>query len=217
MLIHRWDAAAAPDEWRSWLATTAPFGQLVVNNLDRDEAPIVVPTHAALEGDLLLVHLARPNPAWPHIEAARRVKFVLSDNDAYVPSTWRANPDAPSETGVPTSYYAAVQFTCIPRVIDDPEAKAELLRVQMRHIQPEGGHAEIAVGVAPYGGMLPGIRGLELPILEIAAKFKYDDQKPAEYRERVAHLLEQRDRPHDAGAAQQQRRRLALVDQRRSS
>ena len=110
MLIHRWDAAAAPDEWRSWLATTAPFGQLVVNNLERDEAPIVVPTHAALEGDLLLVHLARPNPAWPHIEAARRVKFVLSDNATHTcpahgvrTPTPRARPASPPATTPPSS------------------------------------------------------------------------------------------------------------------
>lgn len=211
MLIHRWDAAAAPDEWRSWLATTAPFGQLVVNNLDRDEAPVVVPTHAALEGDALLVHLARPNPAWPHLEAARKVRFTIVGDDAYVPGSWRAKAGEPAANGVPTSYYAAVQLTCVPRVIDDAEGKAALLRAQLRHVQPEGGHAEVGVGSEPYGRMLAGIRGLELAIVDVAAKFKYDDRTPVEDRERIARLLEQRARPHDAGAARQQRRRLALV------
>ena len=90
MLIHPWDAAADDDEWRRWLGTDVPFGELVVNNLDRDEAPLVVPTHAALRGDALLVHLARPNPVWPHLEAARKVRFVVAGDDAYVPGTWRA-------------------------------------------------------------------------------------------------------------------------------
>jgi transcriptional regulator len=216
MLIHRWDAPATPDEWRSWLGTTAPFGQLVVNNLDRDEAPVVVPTHAVVDGDALLVHLARPNPVWPHIEAARKVRFVVAGDDAYVPSMWRAKADS-RENGVPTSYYAAVQLVCIPRVIDEPDSKAALLRTQMRHLQPEGGHAEIGVGIEPYGGMLPGIRGLELVIEEVAAKFKYDDQKPAEHREQVARLLDERGLPHDAGAAAEQRRRLALVGQRQKT
>jgi transcriptional regulator len=211
MLIHPWDAATAPDEWRAWLGTTAPFGQLVVNNADPAEAPVVVPTHAAIEGGSLLVHLARINPAWPHLEAARRVRFAVVGDDAYVPSTWRARAGGADENGVPTSYYAAVQFTCVPRIVDDAEAKAALLRDQMRHLQPEGGHAEIAVGVDPYGGMLGGIRGIELAIVEVAAKFKYDDHNPLDHRERVAARLERRGLPHDAGAAAQQRRRLALV------
>ena len=76
MLIHPWDAAA-PDEWRRWLGTTAPLGQLVVTNNDPAEAPIVVPTHAVIEGPDLLVHLARPNQAWPHITAHPRVLFTV--------------------------------------------------------------------------------------------------------------------------------------------
>ncbi len=215
MLIHRWDAQATSDEWRQWLGTTTPFGQLIVNNLDRDEPPLVVPTHAVLEGDVLLVHLARPNPVWPHLETARRVRFSVVGADAYVPGTWRATPGAPVEHGVPTSYYAAVLLTCAPRVIDEPEAKAALLRAQMERIQPEGGHAEIGVGLAPYGGMLAGIRGVELAIVDVAAKFKFDDHKPAEHRERVADLLDARGLPHDADAAAEQRRRLALTGERR--
>ena len=174
MLIRPWDAPIDPDEWRSWLPSSAPFGELVVNNLDPDEAPIVLPTHVALEGELLLAHFAAPNPAWPHLERARRVRFSISGDDAYVPSTWRAAEGAPTENGVPTSYYAAVQLICAVEIVDDPEGKAGLLRAQMRHTQPEGGNAPIAVDADPYGRMLAGIRGLRLPIVEIAAKFKFD-------------------------------------------
>jgi transcriptional regulator len=211
VLIHRWDAAATPDEWREWLGTTAPFGQLIVNNVDPHEAPIVVPTHAVLHGEALLVHLARPNPVWPHLAAARKVLFTVIGDDAYVPSTWRAKADGPVENGVPTSYYAAVQLTCAPTLVDDPEAKAELLRTQMAQLQPEGGNAAISVGVAPFGPMLNGIRGVTLAIVEVAAKFKYDDQKPVEHREAVAQLLDARGCPHDAGSAAQLRRRLATA------
>jgi hypothetical protein len=34
MLVHPWDASVSDDEWREWLGTIAPFGQLVVNNAD---------------------------------------------------------------------------------------------------------------------------------------------------------------------------------------
>lgn len=209
MLIRPWDAPLDPDEWRTWLRTTAPFGQLVVNALDPDEAPIVLPAHVAIDGHTLLLHLAAPNPGWPHIERARRVRFAIVDDYAYLPSTWRGAAGSPAESGVPTSYYAAVQFTCVPHVVDDPEGKTAILRAQLAHAQPEGGHAAVAVDEPPYGPLLPGIRGLRLEIVEIVAKFKFDDHKPVEFRRRIAARLDARGQPHDGGAAQQVRRRMA--------
>ena len=43
------------------------------------------------------------------------------------------------------------------------------------------------------------------------AKFKYDDHKPVEHRERVIDNLEQRGNALDSGAATQQRRRLSAI------
>jgi transcriptional regulator len=211
MLIHPWDAALDDGEWREWLGTAAPFGQLVVNNNDPSEAPMVVPTHAVVEIDTVLIHLARPNPVWPHLENAQKVAFTVIGDYAYIPSNWRAKAGGPDEDGVPTSYYATVQFTCTPTIIDDPEEKASLLRAQISRIQPEGGHAEIAVGLPPYGRMLSGIRGVRLDIVEVTAKFKYDDHNPIEHREGVSTLLDDRGLLHDRGAAQQQRRRLSAI------
>jgi transcriptional regulator len=207
VLIHPWDDAA-PDEWRRWLGTTAPFGQLVVTNNDPAEAPVVVPTHAVIEGPDLLVHLARPNPAWPHITAHPRVLFTVIGDDAYVPSTWRAKAGGPDEDGVPTSYYATAQFTCDAEIVTDPEAKAELLRTQLRHLQPDGGYALVDVNEPPYGRMIPGIWGLRLRIVDVVAKFKYDDHNPEEHRRAVIDRLAARGGVHDAGAAAQQSRRL---------
>jgi transcriptional regulator len=207
MLIHPWDSAAS-GEWRRWVGT-APFGQLVVTNDDPAEAPLVIPTHAVLDGEVLLIHLARPNPAWRHISARPRVVFSVIGDYAYIPSTWRAKAGGPDEDGVPTSYYATVQFVCDATIIDDPEHKAELLRTQLRHLQPEGDHAAVDVAQPPYGRMLPGIRGLRLPIVEVVAKFKYDDHNPIEHRVRVAEGLSNRGEAHDAGAAAQQLRRLS--------
>jgi transcriptional regulator len=208
MLIHPWDAPLDAHEWLDWLGAPAVFGQLAVNNFDPAEPPVVVPTHAVLDGDVVLVHLARPNPVWPHLEAATKVLFTVIGDYAYIPSTWRAKAGGPDEDGVPTSYYATVQLTCTPTVLDDPEAKAALLRTQMGALQPEGGHAEIGIGLEPYGRMLPGIRGLRLDIVHVAAKFKYDDHNPVEHRQRVSAALDRRGALHDPGAAAQQRRRL---------
>jgi transcriptional regulator len=106
----------------------------------------------------------------------------LVDDYAYFPTTWRAKAGGPDEDGVPTSYYSAVQLTCHAQIVDDPQDKAELLRRQLAHFQPQGDHAQVAVDMPPYGRMLSGIRGLRLHMTSVAAKFKYDDHNPQEHR-----------------------------------
>jgi transcriptional regulator len=211
VLIHPWDAAIDTVEWRDWLASTDRVGMLAVGNLEPAQAPLVVPTHFTRAGDDLLIHLARPNPVWPHLEAATEVRLTVVGDDAYIPTYWRAKAEEPDEHGVPTSYYTSVQFVCTPTVVDDPGGKAEILTAQLADFQPEGRHAQVAADTAPYGRMLPGIRGLRLTVQRVEGKFKYDDDKPVEHRERVIDRLEQRGKGLDAGAAAQQRRRLAAI------
>ena len=63
MLIQPGDAAISDTEWRNWLAGH-DFGQLAVND-PGNGAPHVVPTHFAVAGGTLLVHLARQSQAPP--------------------------------------------------------------------------------------------------------------------------------------------------------
>ncbi|WP_328414666.1 FMN-binding negative transcriptional regulator [Micromonospora sp. NBC_00389] len=211
MFIQPWDSALDPAEWHDWLSATDRFGVLAVNNLDPAQAPIMVPTHFTARSDELLIHLARPNPVWPHLEAAAEVRLAVIGDYAYIPTYWRTKPGDADEDGVPTSYYATVQFVCRPTIIDDPQGKAQILATQLADFQPEGRHGTAAVDAQPYGRMLPGIRGLRLAVVRVDAKFKYDDHKPVEHRERVTDHLQQRGHGLDAGAAVQQRRRLAAI------
>lgn len=211
MLIHPWDAAIGTAEWQQWLAGTDRFGMLVVNNVDPAQAPVLVPTHFTVAGEELLIHLARPNPVWPHLQAATEVRVAVTGDYAYIPTYWRAKAGGPAEDGVPTSYYTAVQFVCRPTIVDDPEGKVEILTTQLGDMQPEGGYATVAVDDGPYGRMLPGIRGLRLAVVRVEAKFKYDDHNPVEHRHRVIGNLEARAHGLDTGAAAQQRRRLAAI------
>src|SRR6266700_5527890 len=164
MLIHPWDAATGSAELQDWLAATDRFGMLAVNNLDPARAPLVLPLHFTVAGDELLIHLARPNPVWPHLEAASEVRLAVTGDYAYIPTYWRAKAGGPDEDGVPTSYYTAVQFLCRPTVIDDPHGKADILTTQLGDFQPEGHHAAVDVDATPYGRMLSGIRGLRLAV-----------------------------------------------------
>ncbi|MDA8061613.1 MAG: FMN-binding negative transcriptional regulator [Actinomycetota bacterium] len=165
-------------------------------------------------GAELLVHLARGNPVWPHLEAAAEVRLAVVGDHAYIPTYWRAEPGRAEEDGVPTSYYSAIEFLCHPKIVDDPSGKAEILASELAQFQPEGRHSRVDPDAAPYGPMLAAIRAVRLLVLAVDAKFKYDDQRPAEHRTVVAGLLEQRGRPLDAAAADQQRRRLAEVGNR---
>ncbi|MFB7200337.1 FMN-binding negative transcriptional regulator [Streptomyces sp. NPDC056240] len=210
MFIQPWDAGLDDAEWQTWIAGGHDFGQLSVNGLP-GQPPTVVPTHFTSDGIQLLIHLARPNPVWKAIEHDPNVTFTVIGDYAFIPGPWRAKPDTPPTDGVPTSYYVAVQFTCRAHIVDDPEAKAELLRRQLAHFQPDGDHGPVAVDQPPYGRMLPGIRGLRLEVTDVRAKFKYDDHKPVEHRTAVADRLTERGQGLDAPTARQQRRRLDRI------
>ncbi len=207
MLIHPWDAPLDDDEWRGWLAQGRDFGQLIGSGA---EWPVVVPTHFVLDGDLLLVHLARPNPIWTSIESSGRVVLSVIDDYAYVPGYWRAAPGTPEGEGVPTSYYSAVQLRCRAELVDDPAEKAALLAKQLRHFQPEGRYAEpTAEDGGAHARLLSGIRGVRLSVVEARAKFKFDDHKPAALRQTISGRLQQRNGGRDATASAEQLRRMS--------
>jgi transcriptional regulator len=210
MFIQPWDAALDEAEWQTWIAEGHDFGLLSVNG-PLGHSPTVVPTHFTSDGDHLLIHLARPNPVWQTLEYDPNVTFTVIGDYAFVPGPWRTKPDTPPTDGVPTSYYAAVQFTCQAHIVDDPEAKADLLRRQLAHFQPDGDHGLVAADQPPYGRMLPGIRGLRLEITDVRAKFKYDDHKSTEQRADIADRLTERSQGLDVPTARQQRRRLDRI------
>lgn len=110
MFIQPWDAALDDIEWQAWVADGHDFGLLSVDGL-RGHAPIVVPTHFTVGKNTLLIHLARPNPVWKTIEVDPNVTCTVASDYAFVPGPWCAKPGTPLADGVPTSYYAAVQFT----------------------------------------------------------------------------------------------------------
>ncbi|MEV0095553.1 FMN-binding negative transcriptional regulator [Streptomyces sp. NPDC050738] len=207
MLIHPWDAPSEDGEWQQWLAAH-DFGQLAVNGLP-GEPPSVQPMHFVYDDEHgeILTHLARPNPIWPALLASPQVLLSVVDDYAFVPGPWQAPAGTPSEHGVPTSFYAAVQLRCTAHLVDDPQEKAALLNRQMAHFQPEGGSAAAAVGEAPYGRMLSGIRGLRLQVTDVRAKFKYASHKPLDVQEQIADGLAERGGPLDEAARAHQLRR----------
>jgi transcriptional regulator len=208
VLIRRHDAALDDDEWRAFLGSR-DFGELVAGGHGRD-VPVIVPTHFIYDGqETIRLHLAAPNPVWSAIEENPTVVMSVFDAYTYVPTQWNANADAPIEYGVPTSYYAAVQAICEATVIDDAAALTAILRRQLEHFQPEGGHAPVEPGDNRYARLLPGIRGLELRMREVHAKFKFGGNKSTDQRGTIAAHLAERARGNDLSARAHLLRRLA--------
>ncbi|MFC9327410.1 FMN-binding negative transcriptional regulator [Kitasatospora sp. NPDC057015] len=203
MLLRSWDRGEDA-EWRAWLAAGRDFGLLAANGTD-GRGPVLVPTHFLLDADAgeILLHLAAPNPIWAALRADPQVTLSVTDDHAFAPGRWRGDP------GTPTSYYASVQFSCTAETVEDAAGKAEILNRQLAHFQPEAPEVRVVPGAEPFGGLLPGLRGLRLTVREVRAKFKYDDKKPADEQRAIAGLLAERGQGLDAGARAQLLRRNA--------
>ncbi|EME50829.1 FMN-binding negative transcriptional regulator [Amycolatopsis decaplanina] len=204
MLIHPWDAAHDDAEWQAWLSTH-DFGQLIAGGAGRD-LPVVNPVHFVYDDDrTVLLHLARPNPVWPLLEEHPRALLAVIDDHTYIRSDWNTPADPPH--GVPTSYYASVQLECDVRLIDDAAEKAVLLDRQLAHFEPSGDRVGVSATEAPDKRLLPGIRGVELTVTGVRAKFKFGGNKQPADRSRIDAELARRDGPMDARARAQLARR----------
>jgi transcriptional regulator len=199
VLIHRWDTAIDDEEWRSFVVTQG-FGHLVAAGKDRDY-PAIVPTQFALtrgdEGqDVILLHLARPNPMWAAIEENPRVVMSVAGDWAFIPASWKAIGDEDPARGIPTTYYSAVQLRGTAEVVDDPEQIAALLRRQLATLPIDEGQ----VDPSEHGATLRAIRGIRITVTEVRAKFKYGGNVDVPHRMAVAEHLALREGPGDRAA-----------------
>ena len=194
MLVHRWDAPIDDDEWRTFVAAQG-FGHLVAAGRGR-EVPVVVPTQFIVDGDAVLLHLARPNPVWAAIDENPMVLLSIAGDWSYIPSAWKAIGDEDPLLGIPTTYYGAAQLTARAEIIDEPERVADVLRAQLATLQPDLD----VVDPRDHGPRLGQIRGLRLDIVEVRAKFKYGGNVDRDHRLAVADRLAERDGPGDAAA-----------------
>jgi transcriptional regulator len=193
VLIREVDDTTGPDEWRAFLVAQG-FGHLVAAGRGR-EVPVVVPTQFIVDGDDVVLHLAKPNPVWSAIDENPTVLLSVAGDWAYVPGAWKAVGEEAPAVGIPTTYYGAVQLTARAEVLDDPEAVLSVLRLQLGVLEPDG-----LVDPAHHVKRLPAIRGLRLHVTGVAAKFKYGGNVDADHRLAVADRLAARNGPGDAAA-----------------
>jgi transcriptional regulator len=195
VLIHPWDAGASEEQWTSFVRAQG-FGHLVAAGRGREVA-VVVPTQFALvSAELVVLHLARPNPVWAALEENPAALLSVAGDWAYIPAAWKAIGAEDPRMGVPTTYYAAVQLIGTAEVVDDDAGKAAVLREQLAVTEPG---SEVADPLE-HGRRLNGIRGIRLAVREVRAKFKYGGNVDAEHRAAVADRLAARGGPGDAAA-----------------
>jgi len=178
------------------------FGHLVAGGGPDRAVPVVVPTQYVLDGDDVLLHLARPNPIWAALEEHPVVVLSVAGDWAFIPSAWKAIGDEDPELGIPTTYYGAVQVEADAEVLTEPEAVAEVLRRQLAALQPDVPVADPTV----HGPRLSAIHAIRLRPRTIRAKFKYGGNVDQAHRDAVAVRLQERDGPGDAAALTHLRR-----------
>ena len=159
VLIHPWDAGTSEQEWVDFVRAQG-FGHLVAAGRDRD-VPVVVPTQFALAVDAaqVVLHLARPNPIWTALDENPDGRAEHCRRLGLRPGRVEGDRRRGPALGRAHDVLRGGAAHRGRRGVDDPGAKAEILRVQLGVTEP---------GRAPptrpsTGGCSTGIRGLRLP------------------------------------------------------
>lgn len=198
MLIRAHDDGSADSaRWRAFVRAQG-FGQFIAAGAGRPFA-VAVPTQFVLEEARVVLHLARPNPVFAALEENPHAMLSVTGDWAYVPGTWKAIGDEDPARGLPTTYYGAVQLFGTCEVFDDTAQIAEVLRRQLRDVEPD--HAYIDPG--EHGAHLRAIRAIVLTIASVQAKFKFGGNVDDAHRAHIAERLQQRGAPGDAAARAQ--------------
>lgn len=207
MLIRPHDAPQDDErEWRDLVAQN-PFGTLIAPG-DHRELPVVVPTHVHFDGDRTIrIHLARPNPVWQALFENPRCLFVVTAAVTYIPTSWEAPPGTEPQWGIPTSHYATAQLDCTATITDHQDHVRRILADQLATMQPNEPYGDPTRPDAPYERELRQIRGLQLTINSVRAKFKFDGGETGAARQRVIDGYQRRNGPNDAQALEHLLRR----------
>lgn len=198
------DQPLSDEEWRSFLAEQA-FGHLVAAGVGRPY-PVVAPLPFSLDGDLVSCHAPVGAEVLDAISERPECLLAVSGAVAFVPSAWKAIGEEDPLLGIPTSYFAEVQLAGRAEVVAEPAALSALLRRQLAAFQPE---VPVADPEVAHAARLRAIRGIELRVEQVEARFKFGGNVDEAHRVAVLERLVQRDRDSDAAAVGHLRRRVS--------
>jgi transcriptional regulator len=138
------------------------------------------------EGKLLRAHMARANPQWRTFSPEREVVVIFHGPHHYVSPAWYA-----SHPSVPTWNYVVVHVQGRPRLIEDRDRLAALLReLVTRHEAASSRPWKMDLPPDYQDKMLSAIVGFEIEITRLDGKFKLSQNRPESDQPLVIEALE---------------------------
>jgi transcriptional regulator len=152
-----------------------PFASLI--SMDDAGLPFVthLPLHLEEQGDMLVLfgHCAKPNAHWKYLKERPQAVVTFLGANAYLsPQIY------PDLARVPSWNYVAVHCTVQATLIEEPEAKDQLLKKLIGDHEPAYKQQWIDLGVEYQHKMLKGIVGFELQVLDLQCKIKINQHRP---------------------------------------
>ena len=134
MLIRDQDAGIGDAEWQDFVQSH-DFGQLAACGKNR-EIPVIVPTHFVFKPPTrVILHLAKDNPVWEALSENPMAVMSVVGAYTYIPSDVNGGRSEPTNYGVSTSYYGAVQLIGNCTILDGHDL-TEILNSQLAHFDP---------------------------------------------------------------------------------
>ncbi len=153
-----------------------PFATHLPLLLERGVGP-----HGRLAG-----HVARANPQWRGLDG-QQVLAVFSGPHTYVSPSWYESDDV-----VPTWNYVAVNAYGTCRLVEDPEALADLLAATVATYERSLPRPwTIDTGSDYFQKQVRAVVGFRIEIQRLEGKWKLNQNHPQERRERVLRVLGQ--------------------------
>ena len=124
----------------------------------------------------LIGHVARANPQWQHFGNGAEALAIFQGPHAYISPSWYRTPHM-----VPTWNYVAVHVYGIARLVENPAAFTEILRLTIDEYEagrPTPWREELP---ADYkAAMMKAIVGFEIEITRVEGKFKLSQNRKPE-------------------------------------
>lgn len=181
---------------------TVEDGQPVVSHL-----PFYLETGRGKFGTLL-GHMARANKQWKTFQPDQELLVIFQGPHTYISPSWY---DQSSGTSVPTWNFAVVHAYGLPRLIEDFDAKHQLLQDEVDTF--EAGFAHPWKMELPHDyerKQMAAIVAFEIEITRLEGKFKLSQNRPEIDRPRVMQALE------DSASAEDQKVAALMREKYRS-
>lgn len=124
-------------------------------------------------GLVLFGHCAKPNAHWKFLQARPKAVVTFLGPNAYLsPQIY------PDLARVPSWNYVAVHCTVQATLIEEPEAKDQLLKKLIGDHEPRYKQQWINLGIEYQHKMLAGIVGFELKVVDLQCKIKINQHRP---------------------------------------